>query len=204
MVSTSICMAFGTTRRAPNTVFLVVGWFGDDLRCGSCTIRPKVEVANKVTTPDAWMVHGIARSGALVMSLNAGKPAYGGTPSDDTVVRAVRDLKARGYAVVFYPFLFMDVPAGNTLPNAYGGAGQSTGMRRSPIGATAPAISTGSEARPQFMIAPICNRTSKAASSSAGSMPATRREPTRHAPPSRTAPMASPGCSDRRICGTGG
>ena len=107
-----------------DTVFLVVGWFGDDLRCGSCTIRPKVEVANKVTTPDAWMVHGVARSGALVMSLNAGKPAYGGTPSDDTVVRAIRDLKARGYAVVFYPFVFMDVPAGNALPNPYGGTGQ--------------------------------------------------------------------------------
>jgi hypothetical protein len=58
-----------------DTVFLVVGWFGGNLRCGSCTIRPKVEVANKVTTPDAWMVHGIARSGALVMSLNAGKSA---------------------------------------------------------------------------------------------------------------------------------
>ncbi len=65
-----------------------------------------------------------ARSGALVMSLSSGKPAYGGTPSDETVVRAIRDLKARGYAVVFYPFVFMDVPAGNALPNPYGGTGQ--------------------------------------------------------------------------------
>ena len=116
-----------------DTVFLVVGWFGDDLRCGSCTIRPKVEVANKVTTPDAWMVHGLARSGALVMSLSSGKPAYGGTPSDDTVVRAIRDLKARGYAVVFYPFVFMDVPAGNALPNPYGGTGQPVYPWRSAI-----------------------------------------------------------------------
>lgn len=107
-----------------DTVFLVVGWFGDDLRCGSCTIRPKVEVADKITTPDVWMVHGLERSDALVMSLNAGKPSYGGTPSDDTIVRAIRDLKARGYAVVFYPFVFMDVPASNTLPNPYGGTGQ--------------------------------------------------------------------------------
>ena len=71
----------------------------------------------------AWN-RGLARSGVLVMSLSLGKPAYGGTPSDDTVVRAVRDLKARGYAVVFYPFVFMDVPAGNALPNPYGGTGQ--------------------------------------------------------------------------------
>ena len=61
-----------------DTVFLVVGWFGDNLRCGLCTIRKSfverrwVEVANKVTTPDAWMVHGLARSGAVVMSLSAG------------------------------------------------------------------------------------------------------------------------------------
>jgi hypothetical protein len=34
-------------------VFLVAGWFGDDLRCGSCSIRPKVEVANKTTVPDS-------------------------------------------------------------------------------------------------------------------------------------------------------
>lgn len=105
-------------------VFLIVGWFGDDLRCGSCTIRPKVEVAKKSTSPDSWRVHGLSRSGALVMSLHDGKPAYGGTPSDDSVVRAIRDLKARGYQVVFYPFLFMDVPAGNALPNPYGGLGQ--------------------------------------------------------------------------------
>jgi hypothetical protein len=107
-----------------DTVFLVAGWFGDDLRCGNCTIRPKVEVADKITTPDAWAVHGQVRSTAAVMSLNAGKPAYGGTPSDDSVVRAVRDLKARGYRVILYPFLFMDVPAGNVLPSPYGGTGQ--------------------------------------------------------------------------------
>ena len=105
-------------------VFLVVGWFGDDLRCGACTIRPKVEVANKVTKPDSWTVHGLARASALVMSVISGKPAYGGTPSDDTIVRAIRDLRTRGYRVVFYPFIFMDVAAGNTLPNPYGGTGQ--------------------------------------------------------------------------------
>jgi hypothetical protein len=109
---------------AVDTVLLVAGWFGDDLRCGSCTIRPKVEVADKITTPDAWHVHGLTRGTAAVMSLYQGKPSYGGTPSDDSVARAVRDLKARGYRVFLYPFLFMDVPAGNVLPNPYGGTGQ--------------------------------------------------------------------------------
>ena len=33
---------------------------------------------------------------------------YGGTPSDQSVVRCIQDLKARGLRVVFYPFLLMD------------------------------------------------------------------------------------------------
>lgn len=107
-----------------NTVLLVVGWFGDDLRAGSCTIRPKVEYAAKATTPNEWKVHTVIRNTAQVVTLHAGLPAYGGTPSDDSVVRAIRDLKARGVSVILYPFLFMDVPAGNSLPNPYGGTGQ--------------------------------------------------------------------------------
>ncbi|MBX6329975.1 MAG: glycoside hydrolase/phage tail family protein, partial [Pseudolabrys sp.] len=108
-----------------NTVLLVVGWFGDDLRAGHCTVRPKVEVANKITIPNEWMVHGIARNVAAIMTTVDGRPAYGGTPSDDSVVRAIRDLKARGLSVVFYPFLFMDIPSGNALPDPWtGGTGQ--------------------------------------------------------------------------------
>lgn len=106
------------------TVLLVVGWFGDDLRCGQCTVRPKVETATKTTTPSTWKVHTLDRSTALVVSSSGGTSAYGGTPSDQSIVRAVRDLKARGFSVVFYPFLFMDIAAGNVLPNPYGGTGQ--------------------------------------------------------------------------------
>jgi hypothetical protein len=111
----------------PNTgtVLLVVGWFGDDLRAGNCTIRPKVEVSNKSTTPNAWKVHTLTRDAALVVSTVDGRPAYGGTPSDDSVVRAIRDLKARGFSVVFYPFVFMDIAQGNALPDPWtGDAGQ--------------------------------------------------------------------------------
>src|SRR5690606_39035194 len=103
----------------------VVGWFGDDLRCGHCTVRPKVEIANKVTAPNAWMVHGLTRGTAAVVTTALGRPAYGGTPSDDSIARAIRDLKRRGMSVVFYPFLFMDIPSGNALPGPWtGGVGQ--------------------------------------------------------------------------------
>lgn len=107
-----------------DTALLVVGWFGDDLRAGECTVRPKVEVVEKFTTPDAWRVHGLGRFDAEPVTQVDDRPAYGGTPSDDSVVRAIRDLKARGKAVVIYPFIFMDIAPGNSLPNPYGGTGQ--------------------------------------------------------------------------------
>ncbi len=95
---------------------LVIAWFGDDLRCGECQIRPGVEIAAKTTTPQAWSVAGVARGGAYVVSAVEGRPSYGGTPSDDSVREAVAMLKARGHHVTLYPFLLMDIPAGSELP----------------------------------------------------------------------------------------
>ena len=110
---------------ACNTVLLVVSWFGDDLRCGVCQIRPGVEIAVKATTPVAWRVGGVNRDGARVVSQINGAPAFGGTPSDASVVQAIAELKARGYKVGLYPFLLLDVPAGNALPDPYGAAAQA-------------------------------------------------------------------------------
>ncbi len=112
---------------APNlgSVSLVVSWFGDDLRCGNCLLRPGVENAGKSTSPHAWTVAGESRQSAYVVSQIDGRPAFGGTPSDDTVVRAIADLTARGLKVQFYPFILMDIPTGNTLPDPEsGGVGQ--------------------------------------------------------------------------------
>ncbi len=106
------------------SVSLVVSWFGTDLRAGSCQLRPGVELSIKLTFPISWRVAGLDRSVAHLISLKDGRPAYGGTPSDSTVVDAIRDLKARGIAVTLTPFILMDVPAGNTLPNPYGGTSQ--------------------------------------------------------------------------------
>ncbi len=106
-------------------VSLVVGWFGDDLRAGHCTIRPGVERVDKATEPSSWSVAGLGRSGAHLISQSGGGPAYGGTPSDESVRQAVAALKARGLEVTLYPFVLMDVPAGNGLPDPYGGAEQA-------------------------------------------------------------------------------
>ena len=96
------------------SVSLVVAWFGDDLRAGHCRIRPGVEVSAK--SDDAGELVGRTASAAasahLVSRDDRGRPAYGGTPSDSAVVQAIQELKARGYRVTFYPFILMDVPAG--------------------------------------------------------------------------------------------
>lgn len=107
------------------TVLLVVAWFGDDLRCGACQIRPGVEIADKDTTPLTWRSGGVTRSGAHVVSTFEGAPAFGGTPSDDSVLQAIAELKARGYKVGLYPFLLMDVPHANVLPDPYGATAQA-------------------------------------------------------------------------------
>ncbi len=105
-------------------VALVVSWFGDDLRAGSCRIRPGVELNAKRTRGGQWEVAGISRGEAYQVSQTEGRPNYGGTPSDESVAQAIRALKARGMEVTLYPFVMMDVPPGNALPDPHGGAAQ--------------------------------------------------------------------------------
>jgi hypothetical protein len=108
-----------------DTVLLVVAWFGDDLRCGNCLLKPGVEIAAKETTPISWRAGGVTRAGAHIVSQVDAAPAYGGTPSDDCVLQAITELKARGYKVGLYPFVLMDVEQGNALPDPYGAAAQA-------------------------------------------------------------------------------
>ncbi|HEY5794636.1 MAG TPA: glycoside hydrolase TIM-barrel-like domain-containing protein, partial [Bosea sp. (in: a-proteobacteria)] len=107
-------------------VSLVVAWFGDDLRAGSCTLAPRVELSHKPTTGAEWSVAGLDRMTARVVSQVGGRPAFGGTPSDASVIRLIRRLRDDyGLDVVLYPFVMMDIPAGNALPDPVTGtAGQ--------------------------------------------------------------------------------
>lgn len=107
--------------RAPNLehVSLVVAWHGSDLRIGECKIKPKVEIAVKATIPRSWQVGPVTRAGADVVSYISGFPAIGGAPADWTVYEAVTAMKAKGLRVTMYPFVMMDVPSTNSLPNPY-------------------------------------------------------------------------------------
>lgn len=125
-----------------NTVALVVSWFGTDLRMAHCEIEPRVERKGK-NTSRAWSAGGLSRDQANLVSYVDGKPAFGSTPDDLSIMEAIQDLKARGMRVVLYPFVMMDIPAGNELPDRDGNTGQPIYPWRGRIG---PATGDGSVA----------------------------------------------------------
>jgi hypothetical protein len=107
---------------AVENVSLISCWFGSDLRAGHAQIRPGVERAAKDTRPLQWRVAGETRATAYVVSETNGAPSYGGTPSDTSLIEGIQDLKARGIAVTLTPFVLMDIPSANTLPDPYTGS----------------------------------------------------------------------------------
>jgi len=94
----------------------IVAWFGTDLRAGNCNLTPGITLRSG----PSWSVGNWNRVNGYVVSRVDGKPAFGGTPSDASIIRAIADLKSRGLKVVIYPFIMMDIPAGNALPGLFG------------------------------------------------------------------------------------
>lgn len=98
-----------------STVALVVSWFGTDLRAGRCEIEPRVEIKGKNTVGRSWSASGLNRDTATLVSHVDGKPAFGSAPDDQSIMDAIQDLNSRGFRVVLYPFIMMDIPSDNTL-----------------------------------------------------------------------------------------
>ncbi len=98
---------------------LVVSWFGDDLRCGECEIKPMVDQKQAESTQMPWRVAGLTRQSADQVPRVDGQAVYGGTPTDQSVVEAISHLSKRGQDVVFYPFILMNQLPDNVLPNPY-------------------------------------------------------------------------------------
>lgn len=117
-------------RELPNVEWInfVYAWFGTSIDVASCDLVPKCEYAQgqsgavgAETAPHLWSVAGGGRSVWPVVTsytLPNGQSAlsYGGTISDGSVIRAVQELKARGYKVLFYPFIMMDIPPPDPAP----------------------------------------------------------------------------------------
>jgi len=105
-----------------DSVSLVVSWFGDDLRCNSCQLQPAVEQVETDGDVMPWVVSGQGRGSAKVIGQIEGRPAFGGTPADESVIQAIQHIRAEGKEVMFYPFILMDILEGNGLPDPWSDA----------------------------------------------------------------------------------
>ena len=96
------------------TVALIVAWFGNSTDITQCqiypsTIYPNSQFQDEWGNSDDWRCSSLTQlsSGLIALPSYDGGTVYGGTPSDQSIVRCIRDLKARGLRVVFYPFILM-------------------------------------------------------------------------------------------------
>jgi len=106
------------------SVSLIYGWFGDDLRAGHCQVKPKVEDRSRDGVGMPWTAGGITRAEAEELARVDDRPIYGGTPADASVIEAIQAIRAGGQEVMVYPFLLMEILAGNSLPDPLGAAEQ--------------------------------------------------------------------------------
>jgi hypothetical protein len=100
------------------TISLVISWFFNSEDASTCNIYPSSNFLlgafeqwnGAAFEPIHWMVSGLTEQdypGIIPLPNLPGTSnfVYGGTPSDPSIVRCIRDLKSRGFKVVFYPFL---------------------------------------------------------------------------------------------------
>ena len=110
-----------------------VGVAGGDLVRRRPALRPLHAAAggragDRGRRPDAvaWC-RGRPRSAREVVSRVDGRPVFGGTPADASVLQAIAQLKADGQSVMFYPFILMDIQAGNGLADPWTRRGRPAG-----------------------------------------------------------------------------
>lgn len=104
------------------TASLIVSWFGGNLRIADCPLRPKIEKAEYEGSNMPWTVSGLTRATADEIEQADGRPIYGGTPADASVVEAIRHMNEQGLRVMFYPFILMDQQLGNGLGDPWSDA----------------------------------------------------------------------------------
>jgi hypothetical protein len=108
------------------SISIIYCWFGDDLRAGHCKCEPKVEDAARDGVGQPWRIAQMPRSAAREIAKNAeGRPVYGGTPGDISVIQAIQAIRAGGQEVMFYPLQLMEILPGNGKPDPWGGPEQA-------------------------------------------------------------------------------
>ncbi|MEM0945803.1 MAG: glycoside hydrolase/phage tail family protein [Pseudomonadota bacterium] len=113
---------------AQKATSLIVSWFGTDLRCGNCQIAPRVEQKQADGKGMPWRASGVTRWTAGQVPYVDGRPLYGGTPADASVMQALAALREGGRKAMFYPFVLMEQLAGNGLPDPWSSAGNQPAL----------------------------------------------------------------------------
>jgi len=92
-------------------VSIISSWFASSLDIATCEIRPGVERDIRNIRNATWQVGRDNRGSAYVVSSDTdGRPNFGGTPSDESLIQAIRAIRARGMTVTLYPFILVDAP----------------------------------------------------------------------------------------------
>ena len=92
-------------------VSIISSWFASSTDIGACEIRPGIERRVRNISGASWEVGRETRSSAYVVSADEdGRPNFGGTPSDASLIQAIQSIKARGMSVTIYPFILVDAP----------------------------------------------------------------------------------------------
>jgi hypothetical protein len=92
-------------------VSIISSWFASSTDIADCEIRPGVERRVRNLRNGSWQVGRDTRNTAYLVSTDEeGRPNFGGTPSDESLIQAIRAIKARGLSVTLYPFMMVDAP----------------------------------------------------------------------------------------------
>lgn len=96
----------------PNIVWVapVIAWFATSLDIANCKILPGVEFKQMRTEPDVWSSANYTRETAHQLTLINNNHIYGGTSADISIIRYLEELKNRGFKIMFYPMVFVDLP----------------------------------------------------------------------------------------------
>ena len=92
-------------------VSIISSWFASSVDIATCEIGPGVERRERNIRGAQWRVgRDNRRSAYIVSSDDEGRPNFGGTPSDESLIQAIKSIKARGLTVTLYPFILVDSP----------------------------------------------------------------------------------------------
>ena len=92
-------------------VSIISSWFASSTDIANCDIRPGAERRVRNLRNATWQVGRDTRNQAYIVSTDEeGRPNFGGTPSDESLIQAIQSIKARGLTVTLYPFILVDSP----------------------------------------------------------------------------------------------